>query len=166
MCQDRTVGVYVKIPADLSCSGEAHWKEAQVDACIAPLVQALQLSGVDMRGSCCGHGKGPGHIELQDGRGLLVLSPGENKAWGDAGLSRIVGAVALAATRVHGHRLTTADAEAIEAEMRRMEEDPTVTKHALRLYLQSLMPCGHAVGNLLTCPDPPAGCVACGSAEE
>jgi hypothetical protein len=31
-----------------------------------------------MRGSCCGHGQRSGHIHLQDGRGLLILSPDEN----------------------------------------------------------------------------------------
>ena len=52
-------------------------------------------------------------------------------------------------------------ADAIEAELRRLEIDPTVTKEELRLFLQSPMGCGHAVGNLLTCPDPPFGCCVC-----
>lgn len=75
------VEVRVRIPADLSCSGRAKWKRVGIDGCIAPLVRALQRGGVDMRGSCCGHGRGPGHIDLQDGRGLLVLSPDQNERY-------------------------------------------------------------------------------------
>jgi len=66
--------VRVKIPADLACSGMSYWKEMQIDKCIAPVVKALQEGGIDMRGSCCGHGKRDGEIELQDGRKLAVLS--------------------------------------------------------------------------------------------
>lgn len=74
MCERGTTEpVLVKVPADLSCTGETRWKLAQIDACIAPLVRALQLGGVDMRGSCCGHGRREGHIHLQDGRVLLIL---------------------------------------------------------------------------------------------
>jgi hypothetical protein len=73
-----SIRVWVKIPADLACSGESYWKDAQIDACIAPLVRALQEGGIDMRGSCCGHGRVDGHIDFQDGRGLVVLSPERN----------------------------------------------------------------------------------------
>jgi len=68
------VNVQVKIPADLSSTGEEKWKDCLIDRCIAPLVKALQEGGIDMRGSCCGHGKGPGEIHLQDGRMFLILS--------------------------------------------------------------------------------------------
>jgi hypothetical protein len=61
----------VKIPADLSHSGEAYWKDAEIDACIADIVEALQQAGIDMRTSCCGHG-GWGEIVLQDGRVLMI----------------------------------------------------------------------------------------------
>jgi hypothetical protein len=57
--------------------------------------------------------------------------------------------------------LTLKQAIAAEKEMRRLEADPKVTKRELRLYMQSSMPCGHAVGNLLTCDRPPNGCVMC-----
>jgi len=57
--------------------------------------------------------------------------------------------------------LTLKQAIAAEKEMRRLEADPKVTKRELRLYMQSSMPCGHAVGNLLTCDGPPNGCVMC-----
>jgi len=43
-----------------------------IDACIASLVRALQEAGINMRGSCCGHGKKDGWIELQDGRILVI----------------------------------------------------------------------------------------------
>lgn len=75
MCEwGDTVPVRVKIPADLSSTGEARWKDAEIDRCVAPVVEALQKGGVDMRGSCCGHNRSPGKILLQDGRTLSVLS--------------------------------------------------------------------------------------------
>ncbi len=58
--------------------------------------------------------------------------------------------------------LTMAQADKWEAEMRRLETDPEVSKRELRLFMQTQMECNHAVGNLLTCPDPPYGCVICG----
>ena len=64
--------VNVKIPADLACSGKSYWKEMQIDSCIADIVRALQEAGIYMRGSCCGHGKQDGEIELQDGRKLII----------------------------------------------------------------------------------------------
>jgi len=69
----------VKIPADLSCDGKEKWKQVGIDSCISPIVKALQDGGIDMRGSCCGHGKRPGHIHLADGRGLVILSSEENE---------------------------------------------------------------------------------------
>jgi hypothetical protein len=50
-------------------------------------------------------------------------------------------------------------ANACEAEIRTLESTPEAT--AMRLLMQSLMPCGHAYGNLLTCSNPPFGCVIC-----
>lgn len=76
MCEPGdTVRVAVVIPADLSSTGFHRIKHARIDRCIAPLVSALQKGGIDMRGSCCGHGWGPGDIQLQDGRLLLILEP-------------------------------------------------------------------------------------------
>lgn len=69
--------VWVKIPADLSSIGREKWRICGIDACVAPIVAALQSAGVDMRGSCCGHGKRYGEIALQDGRCLVVLAPEE-----------------------------------------------------------------------------------------
>jgi len=76
MCESgNTTPVWVKIPSDLSYTRQQRWKWAEIDSCIAPLVKALQEGGIDMRGSCCGHGRVEGHIELQDGRILLILLP-------------------------------------------------------------------------------------------
>ena len=73
MCEWGTeILVDVKIQADLSCDGTERWKKAQIDMCIASLVDALQKGGIDMRGSCCGHGKAEGYITLQDGRVLVI----------------------------------------------------------------------------------------------
>lgn len=73
MCKHGTIKlVRVQIPADLSCSGRAKWKRMKIDACIAPIVSALQIAGINMRGSCCGHGKRNGQIKLQDGRTLII----------------------------------------------------------------------------------------------
>lgn len=66
--------VMVKVPADLSATGKTAWKRKLIDACIADIVEALQRGGIDMRGSCCGHGRSEGNILLQDGRVLLILS--------------------------------------------------------------------------------------------
>ena len=73
MC-DTTKNENLKVPADLNTSGTEEWKSVQLDACIVPLIKALQKAGIDMRGSCCGHNTKEGHIHLQDGRALLVLS--------------------------------------------------------------------------------------------
>ncbi len=82
MCNHGEVHlVKVKIAADLSCNGQEKWKEMGIDTCIAPMVRAFQEAGIDMRGSCCGHGRGFGNIELADGSGLLILSRKEFQDW-------------------------------------------------------------------------------------
>lgn len=45
---------------------------ADVDTCIAPLVQALNDNGYSTVASCCGHGIRPGNIALRDGRELII----------------------------------------------------------------------------------------------
>ena len=50
-----------------------------VDACIAPLVWALNQSGVTTVASCCGHGKIHGLVSLQDGRELVIMSVEERE---------------------------------------------------------------------------------------
>lgn len=76
-----TETVWVKIPADLSSTSKVKWKQCRIDSPVAGLVNALQLNGIDMRGSCCGHGKQFGEIHLQDGRLLLVLSPDQAREY-------------------------------------------------------------------------------------
>jgi len=74
MCKDRnSKRVLVKIPEDLSCTGYARFKYESIDGCIAPMIEALQKGAIDMRGSCCGHGKFFGDINLQDGRTLVII---------------------------------------------------------------------------------------------
>lgn len=71
-CGHKPMGVRVKIQADLSHTGKEYWKVAAIDYCIAPIVKALQDAGIDMRGSCCGHGESNGNILLQDRRILVI----------------------------------------------------------------------------------------------
>ena len=74
MCEWGTsVQMEVTVPAHLSHTGEARRKVVDVDACIAPVVKALNHGGIYTVASCCGHGKGPGSIILGDGRELFVL---------------------------------------------------------------------------------------------
>jgi len=72
MCESTST-VKVKISADLSHTGESYLKNAEIDACISGLVKELQAAGINMRASCCGHGKAFGSILLQDGKKLIIL---------------------------------------------------------------------------------------------
>lgn len=63
-------------------------------------------------------------------------------------------------------KLTKSQADEVESEMRALEANPIIDSRAMRVFMQSSMPCGHAVGNLLTCADPPYGCVVCGEPDE
>lgn len=73
MCKYGTsVEVLCWRPAELTHDGVERLCPTMVDACIAPIVSALNLSGVRTRQSCCGHGKEPGRIDLWDGRVLVV----------------------------------------------------------------------------------------------
>jgi len=47
-------------------------KLISVDPCIEDLVVALNHSGLGTVASCCGHGKRPGSIILEDGRELFI----------------------------------------------------------------------------------------------
>lgn len=73
MCKWGTsLPLRVTIPAHLSHTGEAREKVVDIDACIQPLVKALNEGGVPTIASCCGHKMGFGSIVLGDGRELLV----------------------------------------------------------------------------------------------
>lgn len=79
------------IPAHLSHSGKAYEKLVAVDACIAPIVRALNAGGVPTVASCCGHGRGPGNITLDDGRELVVMP----KETGVTGVANFVTGMAV-----------------------------------------------------------------------
>jgi hypothetical protein len=70
MCDDHS-GVLIEIPT-ASFRGEGGHRRA-IDACLAPLVQALNQAGFGTVASCCGHGKHRGTIALADGRELFIL---------------------------------------------------------------------------------------------
>ena len=73
MCEwGNTVPVLVWVPDRASHKAHGYWKHAEVDECIAPIVEALNGAGIATVTSCCGHGKGPGKIDLEDGRVLVV----------------------------------------------------------------------------------------------
>lgn len=77
MCEWGTeVILNVPIPADLSYTGEFRWDNKAIDACIAPIIDALNQAGIYTASCCCGHGKGEGSIVLHDGRKLTVRQAG------------------------------------------------------------------------------------------
>ena len=81
MCKwGDTVNVCVWIASDLACDGQEKYKVKKIDRCIAPIVSALSAAQIRMRGSCCGHGKGDGKIDLQDGRVLIVQNGSRDHA--------------------------------------------------------------------------------------
>lgn len=43
------------------------------DPCLAPLVKALNKAGMPTVASCCGHGRIPPRIALNDGRDLIIV---------------------------------------------------------------------------------------------
>jgi hypothetical protein len=47
-------------------------KIVDVDKCIVPLVKALNNAGMKTIASCCGHGKQPSNIALEDGREIII----------------------------------------------------------------------------------------------
>lgn len=69
-----SVPVEVTIPAHLSHDGKAYQRVVGVDACIAPIVQALNAAGLPTIASCCCHGAAPSRISLRDGRDVLIVT--------------------------------------------------------------------------------------------
>jgi len=86
MCKWGTdVNLLVPIPAEASHTGKFRWAIKPVDACIAPLVKALNEAGIYTAGSCCGHGQYTGTIVLHDGRVLEIHHTEEYEpCWDDA----------------------------------------------------------------------------------
>ena len=71
MCKWGThVQCRVWVCAEDSHTGVGRWAVKPIDACIAPLVNMLNQYGLFTRASCCGHGKKPLIICLQDGTEL------------------------------------------------------------------------------------------------
>jgi len=80
MCKwGTTETVEVTMSAGLSHTGLSFKKKAQIDKCLAPIVQALESNGVLMLSSCCGHGKTNGIISLVDGRKLIIVNKMKRK---------------------------------------------------------------------------------------
>lgn len=73
-CGRQPVIMELTVPAHLSSTGADKRREWFVDACIAPLVQALNDGGLPTIASCCGHGHRPGRVSLRDGRDVLVCA--------------------------------------------------------------------------------------------
>lgn len=42
------------------------------DPCLYSLIKALNIYGIRTVASCCGHGRRPGNIVLEDGRELII----------------------------------------------------------------------------------------------
>ncbi|MCE5270784.1 hypothetical protein LLH00_05820 [bacterium] len=68
MCKQGEVVVVML--AHTTSRGTTH---VEVDACIAPLVRALNEGNIQTVASCCGHGRIPGNIALEDGRELMIV---------------------------------------------------------------------------------------------
>ncbi len=49
-----------------------------VDACIQPLVQAINNAGIRTVNCCCGHGHRHGSVILEDGREILIMPTSED----------------------------------------------------------------------------------------
>lgn len=71
--------VRIKVIARQSHTDQTRWENVGIDSCIAPIVKALQDGGIDMTGSCCGHGKYDGSILLADGRKLIIRRDSNEK---------------------------------------------------------------------------------------
>lgn len=52
-----------------------------IDWCIHQIVAALNAGGVRTAASCCGHGKMPGNITLEDGRVLVIADSLDQLVW-------------------------------------------------------------------------------------
>jgi hypothetical protein len=67
------------------CVDLANGKWCSVDACIQPLVQAINDAGILTLNCCCVHGQRPGWIALADGRHILIAKDHAEKRRIDAG---------------------------------------------------------------------------------
>jgi hypothetical protein len=75
MCKwGTTVERALTISARKSHTGKAFTKIIAIDACIAPIVDALNNANIETEESCCGHGLCTGYIALMDGRILAICN--------------------------------------------------------------------------------------------
>ena len=70
MCDNHS-NVLVEIPG--ASERGPHKKKRGIDGCIASLVEYLNQGGFATVASCCGHGRRPGTIILEDGRELWIV---------------------------------------------------------------------------------------------
>lgn len=77
-------GTDVEVEGLLAWNGEWHRRTWKIDACLVPIIKALNEGGVETTQSCCGHGKENGVIALADGRILEILPPSEGSTYGPA----------------------------------------------------------------------------------
>jgi hypothetical protein len=74
MCEWGTnIKLRVPISAKLNHTEKMRRAIKDIDACIAPIVNALNKAGILTASCCCGHGKEYGHIWLHDNRVLIIL---------------------------------------------------------------------------------------------
>lgn len=94
MCEwGSYVDIEVTIDAAHSHTGEEHQAVKPIDACIAPIVAALNQAGILTGRSCCGHGKTDGWIVLADGRKLTITENDRRDCVGIARFERYMMAV-------------------------------------------------------------------------
>lgn len=77
------------------------------DPCLEPLVRALNDGGIRTVASCCGHGRRPGKIMLDDGRELFIAPNFDAARQVDAAFpaSRGTGDPVSPTWTMHGERL-------------------------------------------------------------
>ncbi len=76
MCEWHGGSYAGNLPVRLARPRANGLRVAYVDLCIQPIVQALNDAGLQTLASCCGHGRRPGSIVLEDGRELLIAPDG------------------------------------------------------------------------------------------
>ena len=79
---------------------EINSRQCSIDKCLAPIVIALNNSGIKTVASCCGHGYIPGRITLRDGRELVVMDSKQCNSFFD-----------LFTTTIHGEKIKEIEEE-------------------------------------------------------
>ncbi len=71
-CKKPAAILNVPIPAYLSYTEQFRHDYKAIDACLAPVIQALNEAGVFTASCCCGHGEIDGSIVLHDGQVIAL----------------------------------------------------------------------------------------------